>query len=329
MKKWTILLMSCVLLITMSAGCKSIGTDTASNGTDTVSQEIGKSGVKIGFAFPNSDEINMNMRGTYEQYAETLEGVQLIVTSANDDAEQQAADVENLIAQNCDVIIIRPADGATIGPVCGSVVNANIPLVIDELILDTNNYTVRTPIDQADHGRVLGSYIQSLLDSGDIQEAKIGYIIGDNDQPMLGRMTGILETCTSAAFVAEGVANNWSATEAQSIVENWISSGKIEEMNIIACMDDALANAAVTALGDNYPNIIVLGAGGTNVVAMQNIANGKMMATTYLNNAILAENMLGVCIDLANGVEVKYDDPENRLLNLRSISLMTAYTISN
>jgi ABC-type sugar transport system substrate-binding protein len=324
----------------MIAGCKSNGadtkqnganspsneTDTASNDSDTASKEIGKNGIKIGFAFPNSDEINMNMRGTYEQYAETSGGVQLIFTSANDDAEQQITDVESLISQNCDVIIIRPFDGATIGSACDAVANANIPLIIDELIADTDNYTVRTPIEQADHGRVLGSYLQSLLDSGDINEVKIGYIIGDNDEPMLGRMRGIPETCTSAVFVAEGVANNWSAAEAQSIVENWIFSGKINDMNIIACMDDALANAAVKALGDAYPNIIVLGAGGTNVVAMQNIANGKMKASTYQNNNILAENMLSLCIDLANGVEVKYDDPENRLFNLHSISLMTADT---
>jgi ABC-type sugar transport system substrate-binding protein len=321
------------MLITMIAGCKSNGANSMQNGTDAQPNETGivsdgtdTNGIIIGFSLPNLDEINMNMRGTYEQYAETLGGVQLIFTSANNDEKQQIADVESLILQNCDVIIVRPFDGATIGSACDAVANANIPLIIDELIADTDNYTVRTPIEQADHGRVLGSYLQGLLDAGDINEAKIGYIIGDNDEPMLGRMRGILETCTTAVFVAEGVANNWSAAEAQSIVENWISSGKINDMNIIACMDDALANAAVKALGDNYPNIIVLGAGGTNVAAMQNIAIGKMKASTYQNNATLAENMLSLCIDLANGVEVKYDDPENRLLNLRSISLMTADT---
>jgi ABC-type sugar transport system substrate-binding protein len=93
-------------------------------------------------------------------------------------------------------------------------------------------------------------------------------------------------------------------------------------------MDDALANAAITALGTDYPDIIVFGAGGTNVLAQQNIASGKMNATTYQDNVIAAKNMLDVCFDLANGVEVKYDDPENRLLSLRSISIMTAEATS-
>lgn len=312
----------CSLLIMTIAGCASKGTDPAPNGTGTASTGT----IKIGFAMPVSDEINMNMRGSYETYAETLEGVELIFTSAEGDAERQITDVENLISQNCDVIIIRPVDGQSIGIACDAVVNANIPLIIDEFIVDVTNYNVRTAIDQADHGRVLGNYLQGLLDKGAIKEVKIGYIAGDSDPLMMSRRDGIAETCTSAVFVADGVANNWSATEAQAIVENWISSGLINDMNVIACMDDALANAVITALGDNYPDIIVLGAGGTNVLAQQYIVNGKMKASTYQDNVITAKNMLDVCFDLANGVEVKCDDPENRLLNLRSISLMTADT---
>jgi ABC-type sugar transport system substrate-binding protein len=323
MMKRVFAVICCALLIMTIAGCASKGTDPAPNGTGTASTGT----IKIGFAMPVSDEINMNMRGSYETYAETLEGVQLIFTSAEGDAEQQTTDVENLISQNCNVIIIRPVDGQSIGTACDAVVNAKIPLIIDEFIVNATNYTVRTVIDQADHGRVLGSYLQGLLDKGAIKEVKIGYIAGDSDPLMMSRRDGISETCTSAVFVADGVANNWSATEAQAIVENWISSGLINDMNVIACMDDALANAAITALGDDYPDIIVLGAGGTNVLAQQNITSGRMKASTYQNNVIAAKNMLDVCFDLANGVEVKYDDPENRLLNLRSISLMTADTI--
>ncbi|HBC92319.1 MAG TPA: hypothetical protein DCZ10_05295 [Pelotomaculum sp.] len=323
MMKRVFAVICCALLIMTIAGCASKGTDPAPNGTGTASTGT----IKIGFAMPVSDEINMNMRGSYETYAETLEGVQLIFTSAEGNAEQQTTDVENLISQNCDVIIIRPVDGQSIGTACDAVVGANIPLIIDEFIVDATNYTVRTVIDQADHGRVLGSYLQGLLDKGAIKEVKIGYIAGDSDPLMMSRRAGISETCASAVFVAGGVANNWSATEAQAIVENWISSGLINAMNVIACMDDALANAAITALGDDYPDIIVLGAGGTNVLAQQNIVSGRMKASTYQNNVIAAKNMLDVCFDLANGVEVKYDDPENRLLNLRSISLMTADTI--
>lgn len=323
MMKRVFTVICCALLIMTIAGCASKGTDSAPNGTGTASTGT----IKIGFAMPVSDEISMNMRGSYETFAETLEEVQLIFTSAEGDAEQQTKDVENLISQNCDVIIIRPVDGQSIGTACDAVINAKIPLIIDEFIVNATNYTVRTVIDQADHGRVLGSYLQGLLDKGAIKEVKIGYIAGDSDPLMMSRRDGISETCTSAVFVADGVANNWSASEAQAIVKNWISSGLINDMNAIACMDDALANAAITALGDDYSDIIVLGAGGTNVLAQQNIVSGKMKATTYQNNAIAAEKMLGVCVDLANGVEIKYDDPENRLLNLRSISLMTADTI--
>lgn len=327
MMKRTLAIISCALLLmAIAAGCASNGTD-GSNRTDANT-------IKIGIAMPQIDEVTQNLSGSYETYAETLGEVELVFTDAGDDAEQQIADVENLISQNCDVIIIRAVDGDAIAAACDAVVNANIPLVIDETPVATTNYAVYILEDQSNHGRLHGEYLQGLLDMGDISEVKIGYIAGISDEDMLKRMTGISETCPSAEFVADSeegyaLADNWSATEAQNIVENWIANGKINDMNVIACMDFALANAVVTALGDDYSDMIVLGAGANNPLVRQNIQNGKMEATTRQDNTIFVKKVLDVCVDLANGVEIKFDDPANRIIDPQNITLLTADTISN
>lgn len=319
-------IISCTLLLVMvAAGCGSNNTG-GSNGTDTKT-------IKIGIAMPQIDEVTQNLSGSYETYAETLGGVELVFTNAGDDAEQQTADIENLISQNCDVIIIRAVDGEAIAAACTAVVNANIPLVIDETPITTTDYAVYFLEDQSNHGRLHGEYLQELLDKGDINEVNIGYIAGVSDADMLKRMTGISETCPSAKFVADSeesyaLADNWSATEARNIVENWIASGKINDMNVIACMDFALANAVVTALGDDYPDMIVLGAGANNPLVRQNIQNGKMEATTRQDNAIFVKKVLDVCVDLANGVEIEFDDPANRIIDPQNITLLTTDTIS-
>ncbi|WP_333650137.1 substrate-binding domain-containing protein [Lacrimispora sp.] len=140
------------------------------------------------------------------------------------------------------------------------------------------------------------------------------------------------ETCPSAKFVADSeegyaLADNWSATEAQNIVENWISSGLINDMNVIACMNDALADAAITALGDDYPDMIVLGVDG-KMIGRKNIQNGKMKATTAQNNTLFIKKMLDTCVDLANGAEIKFDDPKNKILDPLNITLLTVDTLS-
>ncbi len=82
------------------------------------------------------------------------------------------------------------------------------------------------------------------------------------------------------------------------------------------------------ALGGNYPDIIVLGAGDRNPKGMQNLQNGTMKATTNQDNKIFIQKMLDVCVDLADGIEITFDDPENRILDPQSISLMTAETLA-
>ena len=327
MKRTLSIIICALLFLGILTGCVSIPS-TGSN-TDTSSVNGGAKTIKIGFSMPFNDEVHVNRQGRYEKYVATRNDIELLITNAKGSAQQQAADVESLIAQNCDVIIIKPADGATAGPLCDAVTAANIPLVIDEFIIASTNYTVRTPIYQADHGRAQGSYLQGLLDAGSLNEVKVGYIAGDGDDLMMSRRYGISDTCASAIFVADGMAKNWSNSEAASIVNNWIQDGTINEMNAIACMEDSLANAVVTALGSNYPDMIVLGAGGTNVTAQQNIIDGKLKATTYQNNSIHAENMLRMCIKLANGEQISYDDAQNKLVNLHSISLLTADTLQD
>jgi ABC-type sugar transport system substrate-binding protein len=290
--------------------------------------------IKIGLAMPQIDEITQNLYGSYEAYAETLQGVEIILTDAEGSAEQQSKDIESLISQNCDVIIIRAVDGDSITAACDAAANANIPLVIDGTPVATSNYAAFVSENQSTHGRLHGEYLQGLLDKGDIKDVRIGYIAGDSNADMLKRMTGISDTCPSATFTAEiekgyALAENWSAEEARGIVESWISSGLINDMNVIACMDAALANAVVAALGDDYSDMIVLGAGADNPLIWQNIEDGKIKATTRQDNTVLVKKVMDTCVDLAGGVEITFDEPASRIVDPQNITLMTAETISD
>ena len=332
MMKRVLALLSCVLLMMIAAGCGQNETDGSAK-TDGLSRTAAKT-IKIGIAMPQIDEVTQNLSGSYEAYAETLGGVELIFTDAKGNAGQQSADIESLITQNCDVIIVRAIDGEAIAAACDAVANANIPLVIDETPVATANYAAHILENQSNHGRLHGEYLQGLLDKGEIKEVRIGYIAGSADANMLKRMKGISETCASAGFVSDNdngyaLADNWSVDEAQHIVENWISSGLINDMNVIVCMNEILVNATIMALGDNYPNIVVLGAGAKNPLVQQNIQSGKLKAVTRQDGKILVKKVLDVCIDLANDTEIKFDDPENRIIDPMNITLMTAETISN
>ena len=287
--------------------------------------------IRIGIAMSSSDEFNTNLRMQYEAHAATLEGVEVIFTSAEGSAAQQLLDIENLIVMGMDVIVIRAVEGDAVVTAMQSVRNAGIYIVIDETGVGSDDYDARIAGTQVDHGRMLGEYLQALLNAGEISEINIGYIAGSASAVALGRKEGFFETAPSVNFVAGGaegfvLADGWSAVEAQNIVEAWIASGLIHDMNVIAAMNDEIANGAIAALAGNFPDMIVLGVDGS-AIGQFNIRNGSMRATTFQNNALLARAVLDTSLALVNGETINFDIPAERIVNPRHISLMTLDTI--
>jgi ABC-type sugar transport system substrate-binding protein len=111
-------------------------------------------------------------------------------------------------------------------------------------------------------------------------------------------------------------------------VENWISSGKINDINVIGCMNDEIANGAITALGGNYPNIIVLGVDGSTV-GQANIRNGKMAVTTFQDTSVSAQAVIDACVSLIDGKTLNFSDPVTKTIDPKHIKLMTRETIDS
>ena len=290
--------------------------------------------IRIGIALSSSDEFNTNLRREYEAYARTLDGVRVTFTHASS-AVGQVSDVENLISQGVHVLVIRAVDGETVVPALNRAKAQGIKIVVDEANVNFPNWDARISGDQLNHGIILGNFLKEQIDQRVIDRARIGYIAGLAVEDALRRKTGISTVLTPAQheFVTGGaqgydLAEGWSATRAQQIVENWITSGQIERMNVIACMNDEIANGAIAALGNRYPNIIVLGVDGS-AVGQANIRNGRMRATTYQNSRLSAVAVIDTCIKLQRGEAITFSDPQNRSVDPRNISLMTLQTIDS
>src|SRR5690606_7057927 len=67
--------------------------------------------------------------------------IELIVLDARDSVEKQISDVEDLIARQCDIIVLNPKDPKALIPVTRAVNRAGIPLIIvDSTIAPSVNY---------------------------------------------------------------------------------------------------------------------------------------------------------------------------------------------
>jgi len=293
-----------------------------------------KDEIRIGVALSSSDEFNTNLRREYEAYAKTLSGVRMSFTHATS-AAAQVTDVENLVSQGVNVLVIRAVDGETVVPAVNAAKAKGIIIVVDETNVNGVDWNARITGDQSNHGIMLGNFLKELISKGEIDKARIGYIAGLATANILKRKTGISDVMTANEheFVIGGangyeIAEGWSAARAQQIVENWITSGQISRMNVIACMNDEIANGVIAALGDRFPNIIVMGVDGS-AVGQANIRNGKMRVTTFQDSKKSAKAVIDSCVSLYRGEAITFSDPENKFIDPKNISLMTLETIDS
>jgi ABC-type sugar transport system substrate-binding protein len=297
--------------------------------------EFARARVRIGIALSSSDEFNMNLDKMYRDYAATLPGVAVTITHAKD-AQSQPDDIENLVSKGANVLVIRATDSNTVLPAVNAARAKGLKIVVDEAKLETG-YDALILGDQKEHGRMLALYLEERIKAGTIpRDIRLAYLAGVATELALGRMYGITETLAKDAYGCNLVlggdgydlAEGWSATKAQQIVENWISSGKINDINVIACMNDEIANGAITALGGDYPNITVLGVDGSTV-GQANIRNGKMAVTTFQDTSVSTRAVIDACVSLIDAKPIDFTDPVTKTIAPNHIKLMTLETIDS
>jgi ABC-type sugar transport system substrate-binding protein len=295
--------------------------------------EFAQARVRIGIALSSSDEFNMNLDKMYRDYAATLPGVAVTIIHAKD-AQSQPDDIENLVSKGANVLVMRATDAGTVLPAVNAARVKGLKIVIDEAVLETD-YDALIVGDQREHGKMLAQYLEERVKAGTIpRDIRLAYLAGAASEIALGRMYGITETLEKDGYgyslVLGGngyeLAEGWSATKAQQIVENWISSGRINDINVIGCMNDEIANGAITALGGNYPNIIVLGVDGSTV-GQANIRNGKMAVTTYQDTSVSTKAVIDTCVSLIDGKPLNFTDRATKKIAPNHIKLMTQETI--
>jgi len=89
--------------------------------------------------------------------------VELIITDGQDKTEKQVADVENLIAQQVDVLLISPKESAGLTGVVEKAIDAKIPVIVLDRNVDTKRITQFIGGDNALIGKAAGEYAVKLL----------------------------------------------------------------------------------------------------------------------------------------------------------------------
>lgn len=173
-----------------------------------------------------------------------------IVTVADSDPIQQAANIENLIAQGVDIIVARPHDAAAIGASIRAAHDAGIPFVTFDRECSTKKPTAHVGADSYNQAMTAALYFAGLLKGLGIK-GKVIEVMGDlRDMNAVYRSKGwhYIEDLLGAWKTITQVPTEWDPEKFYTGVKNALQAHP--EANALFVHSDFCFSAVEKALAE-------------------------------------------------------------------------------
>lgn len=299
MKKYLALLLCLVVAIGSLSACTNSSQSEVSNENTTAGSDGNSGRPVIGCTVYYMTEFVTLMCEGIQSEAEDL-GADLVLLDANNDAQKQISQIENLIAQKVDVILVAAVDTDAIVPAVEMCEKANIPLVGVNMLINTDkDYYYSGPNDVQAGELEMQYVIDKIGGEGNILilEGPIG------TSAQLQRMEGnqnVLAKYPNVTVLANQPAN-WSREEALSLTENWLQAfeGRIDG---IVAHNDEMALGAIQALeAKGIKDQIYVSGVDAIKDGCQAIKDGRFDATVFQDAELEGRLGVQICMDILSG----------------------------
>jgi ribose transport system substrate-binding protein len=152
-----------------------VGTGAASRGATAPPVAVPKSGAmvtttqykkdppwKIGYADSSMSNSWRVFAWQYMQHAASKYPVEIIHVNANDSIPKQVSDIQNLLSKHVDCLIVSATSDTALNPVLG-VASKQVPVVIQERSVTTDDYTSFASLDAVEMGRLQAQAVAKAL----------------------------------------------------------------------------------------------------------------------------------------------------------------------
>ena len=183
-----------------------------------------------------------------QQALEDCGGAKYISTDAGSSAEQQLADVENLISQGANAIIILAQDGEAILPAVQSALDQGIPVVAYDRLIE-NPGALYVTFDNVEIGRLQAEAIYDKVPEGNYVFIKGNSADANADFLRSGQEEVLKEAIDSGDIknVGETYTDNWDPALAQTEMEQFLTDNN-NEVDAVLAENDGMAGGVVAAL---------------------------------------------------------------------------------
>jgi ribose transport system substrate-binding protein len=274
-RTFTLLLLTASLAVPAAA----IAQDELSDGT----------GFKVGFSQANNGDVwRINQTTNVQTYCtEYMPNVEVVVTDGQGDGAKQDADVDDLIAQEIDVLLLTPLTADALTPAAQRALDAGIPVI-------TLDRAVTIPVTQhigADNkliGAAAAQFVAETLlggEGGKVLEIQ-GVLGASATTDRHDDFVAWLEANAPDVEVVDSQTGEYRRENALVVMNDYLQRFPPGEIDVVYTHNDEMALGAVQALetAGRAEEMAVVGVDGQNE-AIQAIADGRIAATFTYDNA--------------------------------------------
>ena len=283
----------------------------------------------VGVAMPTKDLQRWNQDGENMKKQLEAAGYTVDLQYAANDIATQVSQIENMIANGCEVLVIASIDGEALGTVLDQAKAANIPVIAyDRLIMGSDAVSYYATFDNWDVGVKQGEYIVKALDLENAGDKKfnIEYITGDpgdnNINFFFDGAISVLQkyidagtlVCPSGQTEKQVVATpNWATDEAQKRFETILGTYYADGTNldVVLASNDSTALGVANALESSYTGTYpVLTGQDCDIASVKNMIADKQSMSVFKDTRTLAAKTVEMVDALMKGTEPPVNDTE-------------------
>ncbi|MDR2898770.1 MAG: sugar-binding protein [Clostridiales bacterium] len=288
---------------------------------------------KVGVSMPTKSLQRWNQDGDNMKTSLEDAGYEVdLQYGGENEVTMQIAQIENMIASGCDVLVIAAIDGESLTEVLATAKDEGIPVIsYDRLIMGTDAVTYYATFDNWKVGTLQGQYIEDALNlkagggpynieffTGDPGDNNINFFFGGAMEVLQPYLDSGVLVCPSGETEKEVVATvGWSAELSQARMENLISANGYApdgtKLDAVMCSNDSTAQGVTNALvnagytAENFP--IVTGQ-DCDVVSVKNMIAGTQAMSVFKDTRTLAEQVVTMVDAILKGTEPTINDTE-------------------
>lgn len=290
------LLLICLASLLISCAGGAGNTSTSNSSTKDPSKKI-----KIGFAMDTVKEERWQRdHDAFKAHCAKM-NVDCEVTVADNKADKQANDVDNLLTKGIDVLVIAPHDATQAASMVEKAKAKNIPVISYDRLINSDKIDLYISHQVPVIGRKIAEYAMQKVPKGNYVMV-YGASTDNNAVIMQKEQEAVLKAATDSGdikIVAKQNITDWKPELALNFAENALTQNS-DNIQAFVVSNDGMAGGVISALGKkNLAGKILVTGQDAQKEALQNIAEGKQSMTIYKPIVDLANGAVEAAIKLA------------------------------